>query len=83
MEVEGCGCFTHLQSIWSDLVTILSELGRPLESRRTPPTYTGRGSPPMLLEDLMNRIFSQLQRIGYITHNAWSGNGNDGTKPVV
>ena len=23
MEVDGCGSFTHLQSNWSDLVTIL------------------------------------------------------------
>ncbi|MGY5852810.1 MAG: hypothetical protein RTU92_04515 [Candidatus Thorarchaeota archaeon] len=27
MEVGGCGCFTHLQPDWSDLVTTLDEGG--------------------------------------------------------
>ena len=49
MEVEGCGCFTHLQSIRSDLVTTLHELTRSLESREILLNSIGRGSPPMLL----------------------------------
>lgn len=30
---------------------------------------TGRGSPPMFLEESMNRIFSLILRTGYITAN--------------
>ena len=83
MEVEGCGCFTHLQLNRLDLVTTLSELYRPIDSRRVSPTYTGRGSPPLFLEESMDKISSQLQRIGYITANVRSVIGNDGAKPIA
>ena len=54
-----------------------------VEGREVSLTYIGRGSPPLLLKESMYKIFSQLQRIGYITANVRRVIGNDGTKPII
>jgi hypothetical protein len=46
-------------------------------------TYTGRGSPPMLIGDKRRDSLSKKSRIGYITVKSWSDIGNDGTKQIA
>lgn len=70
MEVDGCGSFTHNFAM----------VGRPCFLHKWGLALAaGRGSPPLFLENPMNRVFSEILRTGYITINVGRCIGNDGS----